>query len=98
MTRLLVTICLAFALQERPTPPPEPPEDRPACNNYYNTAPEHKCACAKAMKCNGHIDEPPDPDVPGMKWCSQYCRKDKCRCIGPCESMRHTKTKTRSAE
>jgi len=51
------------------------------CDNYHGTAPEHKCECAKAMKC-------PEPGKPleESKNCKTYCRKQDCHCIGPCES------------
>lgn len=91
-TFIAILMCAGFALaQEDSGPPPEPSPDTPACDNHFKSA--HKCACGKAMKCHGRIDEPPDPEVPGMKWCSQYCVKSKCLCIGPCETMRRTSVK-----
>jgi hypothetical protein len=80
--RVAFLACILM-FQEQDGVPPEAPADRPACDNYRNTI--HKCACAKAKKCGGHIDEPPDPAIMSG-WCSQYCRKDKCKCIGPCET------------
>ena len=56
------------------------------CNNYYTTAPEHKCHCAKAE----HNCDESDPDKetqlmkePG-KLCLTYCRPNDCHCISPC--------------
>lgn len=53
----------------------------PTCNNFHGTKPEHKCACAKAMKCH----EPGQPQEED-KACKTYCRKADCHCVGPCES------------
>lgn len=85
-------MCAGFALaQEDSGPPPEPSPDTPACDNHFKSA--HKCACGKAMKCHGHIDDAPDAAA-GTKWCTQYCKKDRCGCIGPCETMRRTTVKS----
>ncbi len=82
MTRILLLALTAFLLQE-PGPPPEPGPDTPACDNHFKSA--HKCACGKAMKCNGHVDDAPDPAI-GTKFCTNYCKKAACFCVGPCET------------
>jgi hypothetical protein len=87
MKRLPAIFCFVLALalfaQERQdAPPPEAPADGPTCNNYVGN--EHPCHCNVAMKCKGRVDEPPDKEAMST-WCVRgYCRKDKCKCIGPC--------------
>lgn len=58
-------------------------EGKPAqCDNYKNTAPDHKCACDRAMQdCQGKMPQPP-ADVRMDKKCKTYCRQQHCMCAG----------------
>lgn len=57
----------------------DPHEGQPAtCNNYRETAPEHRCACNRATECSHGRPQPEDSH------CQVYCRHDACRCLNPC--------------
>lgn len=60
------------------------------CDNYAQTAPEHRCNCERAMNC-------PEPDGPksedgkqnpGDK-CQTYCKPERCACLHPCTTHRN---------
>lgn len=85
MSKLLIALMLLGMQQQEP--PPEPDASTPACNNYHNNA--HKCECGKAMRCEGKSDDSPVDEGEGkanVKWCKNYCRKDHCKCVSPCET------------
>ena len=56
--------------------------NRPAsCDNFKQTAPDHRCACARAMQHCGDMPQPP-ADVRMDKKCLTYCSAQHCRCAG----------------
>lgn len=62
------------------------PEGTESCNNYKQNA--HKCACGRAKMCgrDGHGSGDPDFYQDGPGKCQKACRKDLCKCLGPCTS------------
>lgn len=60
----------------------DPHANQPAsCNNFRETAPEHKCACGKAM----HSDcDKEAPSVMNDTKCKTTCHPDRCRCVNKC--------------
>lgn len=67
------------AAQQRDAPEPGHPA---SCNNYKQTAPDHRCNCLRArQQCHNLPPEPP-PDVSMDKSCDTYCVTQHCKCIG----------------
>jgi hypothetical protein len=77
-------LAIGLLLQEHPSEDPHAGQPE-SCNNYHDTAEAHKCKCGRAMMCNR------DPNAPEDSKCQTYCRKEACKCIGPCDTHKHGK-------
>ncbi len=64
------------------------PSGSDTCDNFKGNA--HPCACGRAMMCGrgGHGSGDPDAQLDGPGRCQKACRKDLCKCLGPCTSRK----------
>lgn len=74
-------LSVALTMQD-PQGQDDPEENVPAsCNNYHETAPEHKCQCGRAM----HDDcDKPAPNVRNDSHCKTNCKPERCKCVTKC--------------
>lgn len=83
---LLIAALSLTGQDNSPGPPPEPPNNRPACNNFHDSEKDN-CHCPKAMRDDGTGSEGSYPHTEhGESWCRQFCVHDKCNCVSP---MKH---------
>jgi hypothetical protein len=69
--------------QPEPDEPATPEGTAQRCDNYFNTAPELRCACGRAMHSDCSQGQPP---VANDKKCKTYCRAQNCHCVNVCTS------------
>lgn len=54
------------------------------CNNYRGT--EKPCACHNATTCPDYDDQGREIPRGEDQQCQQYCDREDCKCVGPCDT------------